>query len=124
MNDEGEDYYQEESVELYAGDGGRGGGISLAGVWWDNKALEIAEEVILSFDADLKIYAFKMLPNFTIQVRIEKLLNRSGSPSMEDIEAFSRTYRARLDEAELAKSVPKNLSLEVFFYSLCSPFLT
>ena len=32
---------------------------------------------------------------------------------MEDIEAFSATYRARLDEAEGAKSVPENLSLEV-----------
>ncbi|PON76309.1 Ribosome maturation factor RimP [Parasponia andersonii] len=32
---------------------------------------------------------------------------------MEDIEAFSTTYRARLDEAELAKSIPENISLEV-----------
>lgn len=42
--------------------------------------------------------------------------HRSGSPSMEDIEAFSRTYRARLDEAEVAKSVPENMTLEVFFF--------
>jgi hypothetical protein len=34
---------------------------------------------------------------------------------MEDVEAFSKTYRAKLDEAELAKSVPENLSLEVLF---------
>lgn len=39
--------------------------------------------------------------------------NRSGSPTMEDIEAFSTTYRAKLDEAELAKFIPENLSLEV-----------
>lgn len=32
---------------------------------------------------------------------------------MEDIEAFSTAYRAKLDEAELAKFVPENLSLEV-----------
>ena len=32
---------------------------------------------------------------------------------MEDIEAFSRTYRTRLDEAEIARSVPENLCLEV-----------
>ncbi|KAL6211212.1 hypothetical protein ACLB2K_016439 [Fragaria x ananassa] len=88
-------------------------GVSLAGTWWDEKAFEIAEEVILTFEGDLKIYAFKTLPNFTIQVRIEKLSNKSGSPSMEDIEAFSRTYRTRLDEAELARSVPENLCLEV-----------
>ncbi|KAM1030144.1 hypothetical protein FF1_034026 [Malus domestica] len=118
MDDEGDDYYEEDefvadAAEHYAGDGGGGGGTSLAGTWWDDKALEIAEEVILSLDGDLKIYAFKTLPNFNVQVRIEKLSNKSGSPSMEDIEAFSRTYRAKLDEAELAKSVPENLSLEV-----------
>lgn len=42
--------------------------------------------------------------------------DRSGSPSMEDIEAFCTTYRARLDEAEIAKSIPENTSLEVFSY--------
>lgn len=35
---------------------------------------------------------------------------------MEDIEAFSLSYRTRLDEAEAAKSVPENLSLEVMAY--------
>ena len=33
---------------------------------------------------------------------------------MEDIEVFTTTYRARLDEAELAKSIPENVYLEVF----------
>ncbi|KAJ1395784.1 RimP, N-terminal domain superfamily [Sesbania bispinosa] len=99
--------------EFEYGDGGAGGGISLAGTWWDKKALAIAKEVTVSFDGDLQIYAFRTLVNSTIQVRIEKLSNKSGSPSMEDIEAFSTTYRTKLDEAELAKFVPENLSLEV-----------
>ncbi|KAJ7959243.1 Ribosome maturation factor RimP [Quillaja saponaria] len=115
--DDGDDYYEDEDeddiAELYAGDGGQGGGVSLAGTWWDKKAFAIAEEITMSFDGDLKLYAFKTLPNSTIQVRIEKLSNKSGSPSIEDIEAFSTTYRARLDEAELAKSVPENVYLEV-----------
>lgn len=108
-----EDEYLEDDAEVYAGDGGGGGGISLAGTWWDKEALAIAQEVSRSFDGDLKIYAFKTLLNCTIQVRIENLSKRSGSPSIEDIEAFSVTYRARLGEAEAAKSVPENLSLEV-----------
>ncbi|XP_030528412.1 uncharacterized protein LOC115739443 isoform X1 [Rhodamnia argentea] len=108
-----EDEYLEEDAEVYVGDAGGGGGISLAGTWWDKEALVIAEVVSQSFDGDLKIYSFKTLSNCTIQVRIEKLSKRYGSPSMEDIEAFSATYRARLDEAEAAKSVPENLSLEV-----------
>ncbi|KAI3417607.1 uncharacterized protein J3R85_014269, partial [Psidium guajava] len=110
-----EEEYPEEDAEVYAGDGGGGGGISLAGTWWDKEALAIAEVVSQSFDGDVKIYAFKTLLNCTIQVRIEKLSKRNGSPSMEDIEAFSSTYRARLDEAEAAKSVPENLSLERSF---------
>ncbi|KAK7311475.1 hypothetical protein RJT34_09649 [Clitoria ternatea] len=119
VEDEGDEYYDEEeeyedeNAVPYAGDGGAGGGISLAGTWWDKKALAIAKEVTLSFDGDLQIYAFKTLVNSTIQLRIEKLSNKSGSPSMEDIEAFSTTYRAKLDEAELAKFVPDNICLEV-----------
>ncbi|XP_020207984.1 uncharacterized protein LOC109792948 isoform X1 [Cajanus cajan] len=113
--DDGDEYYdgEEEAGVPYAGDGGAGGGISLAGTWWDKKALAIAKEVTLSFDGELQIYAFKTLVNATIQVRIENLSKKSGSPSMEDIEAFSATYRAKLDEAELAKFVPDNICLEV-----------
>ncbi|CAJ2667583.1 unnamed protein product [Trifolium pratense] len=112
--DEEEGFEEEEEDSVpYAGDGGGGGGIALVGTWWDKKALAIAKEVTLSFDGDLQIYAFKTLVNSTIRVRIEKLSNKSGSPTMEDIEAFSKTYRAKLDEAELAKFVPENLNLEV-----------
>ncbi|BAT78761.1 hypothetical protein VIGAN_02148800 [Vigna angularis var. angularis] len=119
--DDGDDdeYYEEQEEAgvpynvLKAGDGGAGGGISLAGTWWDKKALAIAKEVTLSFDGELQSYAFKTLLNSTIQVRIENLSKKSGSPSMENIEAFSATYREKLDEAELAKSVPDNLCLEV-----------
>ncbi|KAJ4700889.1 Ribosome maturation factor RimP like [Melia azedarach] len=116
MDEDGNDFedeYVEDDREIYVGDGGAGGGISLAGTSWDKEALAIAEDVCLSFDGDLKIYAFKTLSNSTIQVRIEKMSNKSGSPSMEDIEAFSTTYRAKLDEAEIAKSIPENISLEV-----------
>lgn len=65
-------YFIASSLEK-AGDGGAGGGISLAGTWWDKKALEIAQQVSLSFDGQLDIYAFKTLPNSTIRVRIENL---------------------------------------------------
>ncbi|KAK9748849.1 hypothetical protein RND81_02G085100 [Saponaria officinalis] len=108
-----EDEYVTEDAEVYAGDGAEGGGVSLAGTWWDKEALTIAENVTESFDGDLGMYAFRTLVNATIQVRIEKLSTKSGSPSMSDIEAFSTAYRTRLDEAELAKTIPENISLEV-----------
>ncbi|KAL3641142.1 hypothetical protein CASFOL_016110 [Castilleja foliolosa] len=36
---------------------------------WDTRALDIAEEVTVSFDGELGIYAFKTLLNATVQVR-------------------------------------------------------
>lgn len=118
LEDDIDDYMEEyieddDDAKLFAGDGGEGGGISLAGTWWDKKALEIAEQVSLSFNGDLKIYAFKTTLNATIRIRIEKLSTKYGSPSMADIEAFTSAYRERLDEAEITKDVPENLSLEV-----------
>ncbi|XXG81332.1 hypothetical protein AAC387_Pa09g1995 [Persea americana] len=98
---------------LMVGDGSGGGGILLVGKWWDKKALDLAEEVCISFGGDLKIYAFKTSASSTIKVLIENMENKYGSPSITDIEDFSSAYRARLDEAEVAGATPDNYSLEV-----------
>ncbi|KAL2894130.1 Ribosome maturation factor RimP [Bienertia sinuspersici] len=98
---------------MFAGDGAEGGGILFAGTWWDKQALKLAESVTKSFDGELGIYAFRTLVNAKIQVRIEKLSTKLGSPSISEIEAFSEAYRAQLDEAEVAKTIPENISLEV-----------
>ncbi|KAM0044455.1 putative ribosome maturation factor RimP, rimP domain superfamily [Helianthus debilis subsp. tardiflorus] len=112
-DDDFEDDYLDEDAEPRFGDGGGGGGICLAGTVWDKEVLTIAEEVSLSFDGELGIYAFKTLQNSAIRVRIERLSNKSGSPTMEDIEAFSNAYRERLNQAEAAGSIPVDISLEV-----------
>lgn len=98
---------------LEVGDGGAGGGVALAGTWWGKEALALAEEVSASFDGDLKIYAFKATANLEIRVRIEKMSTRYGSPTIDDIEAYTIAYRAKLDDAESAGRIPKNVSLEV-----------
>ncbi|KAG2572239.1 uncharacterized protein LOC120641046 [Panicum virgatum] len=120
MDEEGEDDYDfeddfesDEEQDLYVGDGGAGGGISLAGTWWDKEVLALAEQVSASFDDDLKIYAFKTAANLTIRVRIEKMSTRYGSPTIDDIEAYTIAYRAKLDDAESAGKIPQNISLEV-----------
>lgn len=112
-DDDFEDEFEEEDTELHVGDGSGGGGILLAGTWWDRKALDLAEEVCISFGGDLKIYAFKTSASSTIKVRIENMANKYGSPSITDVENFSSAYRARLDEAEVAGAIPDNYSLEV-----------
>lgn len=61
---------------MKAGDGGGGGGISLAGTKWDKQVLEMVEQVSMSFDGELGIYAFKTLQNSAIRVRIERLTNK------------------------------------------------
>lgn len=65
-----------ECIIFKVGDGAGGGGISLAGTWWDKEALLLAEDVCQSFGGDLGIYAFKTLLNSSIQVRIERLTNK------------------------------------------------
>jgi hypothetical protein len=39
---------------------------------------------------------------------------RYGSPTIDDIEAYTIAYRAKLDDAESSGKIPKNISLEVF----------
>ncbi|XP_006652314.1 uncharacterized protein LOC102717237 [Oryza brachyantha] len=108
-----DDFDNDDEQDLYVGDGGAGGGISFAGTGWDKEALSLAEEVSTSFDGDLKIYAFKTAANLTIRVRIEKMSTRYGSPTIDDIEAYTIAYRAKLDDAESAGRIPPNISLEV-----------
>lgn len=102
-----------EESDPYAGDGGARGGVSLRGTSWGKEALALAEEVCISLGGELKIYAFKTSATSSIQVRIENLSNKSGSPSMSDLEAFSTAYRSRLAEAANAGTIPDDLSLEV-----------
>lgn len=108
-----DDFESDDEQDLYVGDGGAGGGVALAGTWWGKEALALAEEVSASFDGDLKIYAFKATANLEIRVRIEKMSTRYGSPTIDDIEAYTIAYRAKLDDAESAGRIPKNVSLEV-----------
>ncbi|XP_037485696.1 uncharacterized protein LOC119364340 [Triticum dicoccoides] len=108
-----DEFESDDEQDLYVGDGGAGGGVSLAGTWWGKKALALAEEVSTSFDGDLKIYAFKATASLEIRVRIEKMSTRYGSPTIDDIEAYTIAYRAKLDDAESAGRIPKNVSLEV-----------
>lgn len=108
-----DDFESDDEQDLYVGDGGAGGGVSLAGTWWGKEALSLAEQVSALFDGDLKIYAFKATANLDIRVRIEKMSTRYGSPTIDDIEAYTIAYRAKLDDAESAGRIPNNVSLEV-----------
>ncbi|KAG7586385.1 Ribosome maturation factor RimP N-terminal [Arabidopsis thaliana x Arabidopsis arenosa] len=104
---------EDEEVESYLGDGGDGGGIVLRDVPWGEKVLSIAAEVLKQSEEELELFAFKTSPRGYIYVRLDKLSNEYGCPTMDKLEEFSREFKKRLDDAGAAKLVPEDLALEV-----------
>ena len=58
-------------------DGGDGGGINLGDVAWGERALSLANEVLLrDFGVDFKLFGFKISPKGYIYIRLDKFSNR------------------------------------------------
>ncbi|ESQ28330.1 hypothetical protein EUTSA_v10018935mg [Eutrema salsugineum] len=109
-----DDWEEEAEVEPKLGDGGDGGGVVLGGVPWGERALSIAAEVVKqSEEEDLQLFAFRTSPRGYIYVRLDKLSNEYGCPTMDELEKFSREFKERLDDAGATKAVPEDLALEV-----------
>ncbi|XP_021718376.1 uncharacterized protein LOC110686101 [Chenopodium quinoa] len=108
-----EDWEEEDDTDPEIGDGGAGGGIVLQNVPWGEKVLSIAREVLLQFDDDIKLYSFKTTPRGYIYIRLDKLSNEYGCPSIELIESYSREYKKHLEEDGFKGEIPNDLALEV-----------
>ncbi|MBA0602482.1 hypothetical protein Gorai_002662, partial [Gossypium raimondii] len=104
---------EDETVEPKVGDGGDGGGVVLQGVPWGESALSIAHEALKLFSDDIKLYAFKTTPRGYIYVRLDKLSDEYGCPSMEELQSYSQEYKKRLDEAGQRREIPDDLALQV-----------
>lgn len=104
---------EEDDDEPEVGDGGGGGGVVLQGVPWGDRVLSIANDVLKQFGDDMKMYAFKTTPRGYIYVRLDKLSNQYGCPSMEELESYSREYKKGLDEAGTLKEIPDDLAISV-----------
>lgn len=114
--DEEVDYWEEEEedeAEAQIGDGGDGGGVVLNGISWGSKALAIAEEVLIPFKDDLKIFAFKVTSRGYIYIRLDKLSDMYGCPAIGDIETFNSVYATRVEEVGKSGELPDNLAIEV-----------
>ncbi|KAJ6673033.1 hypothetical protein OIU79_024634 [Salix purpurea] len=110
---ESEEWEEEEEVEPKLGDGGDGGGVVLQGLPWGDRALSIAREVLLSFGDDIDLFAFKTTPNGYVYVRLDKLSQQYGCPSIEELESYCQEYRKRLEEVGALGEIPNNLAVEV-----------
>ncbi|KAG4165451.1 hypothetical protein ERO13_A13G083700v2 [Gossypium hirsutum] len=104
---------EDETVEPKVGDGGDGGGIVLQGLPWGESALSIAHDALKLFSDDIKLYAFKTTPRGYIYVRLDKLSDEYGCPSMEELQSYSQEYKKRLDEAGERREIPDDLALQV-----------
>lgn len=104
---------EEDEAEPEVGDGGDGGGVVLNNCPWGERALSIARETLQEFGEEMQLYAFKTSPRGYIYVRLDKLSNEYGCPSMEEIESFSRQYKKTLDEVGATEEIPYDLALEV-----------
>ncbi|MBA0631961.1 hypothetical protein Godav_000785 [Gossypium davidsonii] len=104
---------EDETVEPKVGDGGDGGGVVLQGVPWGESALSIAHDALKLFSDDIKLYAFKTTPRGYIYVRLDKLSNEYGCPSMEELQSYSQEYKKRLNEAGQRREIPDDLALQV-----------
>ncbi|KAL8228991.1 hypothetical protein R6Q57_013891 [Mikania cordata] len=104
---------EEDETKPEIGDGGDGGGVVLQNCPWGDRVLSIAQDVLLWFGDDIEIFAFKTSPRGYIYVRLDRLCNEYGCPSMEDIQSYSHEYKKKLDEAGAAGDIPSDLALEV-----------
>ncbi|PRQ40619.1 putative ribosome maturation factor RimP [Rosa chinensis] len=108
------DGWEDEDVaEPKVGDGGDGGGVVFHGVPWGEQALSIAREVLTRFCDDMKLFSFKTTPRGYVFVRLDKLSNEYGCPSMEDLGRYSKEYKKRLDEVGALGEIPEDLAVEV-----------
>ncbi|KAF6171425.1 hypothetical protein GIB67_009566 [Kingdonia uniflora] len=109
----GDGWEEEDETESEIGDGGDGGGVVLRDVPWGEHTLSLAREVLLQFGDDMKLFAFKTTPRGYIYVRLDKISNMYGCPSMEEIANYSKLYKKRLEEVGETGQIPDDLALEV-----------
>ncbi|KAG0567410.1 hypothetical protein KC19_7G132800 [Ceratodon purpureus] len=110
-----DDFWEDDfEPEAELNDGGDGGGVVLGDAPWAKTALQLAEEVVAEFNGALEIFAFKASKDTgIIRVRVDKLADKYGSPSMDELQKYSSSYSKLLDKAGEAKTIPDDLALEV-----------
>ncbi|XP_068657203.1 uncharacterized protein [Aristolochia californica] len=118
-NVEKDDGWEEEddsTTESQIGDGADGGGLVLRDdVPWGRRTLSIAQEVLphLAGDGDLVLFAFRTSPRGFVYIRLDKLSDRYGCPSMAELETFSRLYKTQLEVVGETGEIPNDLAVEV-----------
>lgn len=88
--------------------------IVTGGMPWADAALEITQEILHREEMKgLELYAFAAIPSSKVlRLRLDKLEDEYGSPSLEDITNFSRALSMGLDE-RFGEEVSGDIEMEV-----------
>lgn len=83
-------------------------------VAWGDTALKVAREVLQQPELQgLDLYLFRVLePSKTIDVRLDRLDDKYGSPSIDDLERFARRMAAALEQ-QLGAEAAGDIAVEV-----------
>lgn len=105
---------EEDSVEEWEEDQEDGNEIEIttAGTAWGETALAILQGIMADKE-DLEVYSFRAVPsNKRMYVRIDKLSDQYGSPSLEELEDLSACFNTAL-EASLGSELAGQLEIEM-----------
>eukprot|EP00195_Chlamydomonas_chlamydogama_P009484 CAMPEP_0202893122 /NCGR_PEP_ID=MMETSP1392-20130828/2755_1 /ASSEMBLY_ACC=CAM_ASM_000868 /TAXON_ID=225041 /ORGANISM="Chlamydomonas chlamydogama, Strain SAG 11-48b" /LENGTH=336 /DNA_ID=CAMNT_0049577329 /DNA_START=27 /DNA_END=1038 /DNA_ORIENTATION=- len=114
--DNDDDFEQDDSsgneLGLEADD--TGPGISTGATSWGDAALQATQKVLkLPAMSGIELYLFRAIPSLKkLDIRLDKLDDMYGSPSIDDIEKFSRMLNLEL-EASLGAERAGEISFEV-----------
>eukprot|EP00241_Pyramimonas_parkeae_P010836 CAMPEP_0114233838 /NCGR_PEP_ID=MMETSP0058-20121206/5396_1 /TAXON_ID=36894 /ORGANISM="Pyramimonas parkeae, CCMP726" /LENGTH=249 /DNA_ID=CAMNT_0001345491 /DNA_START=251 /DNA_END=1000 /DNA_ORIENTATION=- len=80
---------------------------------WAELALQCARDSLkdcLEVIGETRLYSFRVNPaNYRVSIRLDKMQDKYGSPSMEDLTVFSRNFNNRLEE----NNAPEEIEVEV-----------
>lgn len=85
---------------------------------WGKTVLSMVEDILGPNRSpkleQCQLYSLRVFPKQSlVDVRLDRLDNKYGSPTMEDIETFSREFNSRMDLAVEEHAVPDDIAVEV-----------
>lgn len=93
--------------------------LSTGGVEWGEKALAVVQQLLDGSSAaeaglqDIRLFSFRAIPSSKrLDIRLDKLTDQYGSPSLDDVAAFSRQFNAAY-EAAVGEAAAGEIEVEV-----------
>ncbi|KAL4450678.1 hypothetical protein ABPG77_001034 [Micractinium sp. CCAP 211/92] len=93
--------------------------LSTGGVEWGEKALAVVQQLLESPAAadaglqDIRLFSFRAIPSSKrLDIRLDKLTDQYGSPSLDDVATFSRQFNEAY-EAAVGETAAGEIEVEV-----------